>query len=248
MKVFSVFGITKSGKTTTIENIIRELRRRNYSVGSVKEIHFEAFRIDQEGTNTDRHKKAGSQLVTARGEYETDILYQNKLSMNEILKAYDHDFVVLEGVEDINAPKIITAHNIEEIEARLDETVIAISGIVSNHMDSYKGIPVMNSKTDIVKLVDYIEGKVFERLPDFPEDCCSVCGYSCTQLCAEIIKGNAKREDCIINSHKTRLKINGKDIDMVPFVEKILYNAVIGVVGELDGFKDNSKIEITIGF
>lgn len=247
MKIFSVFGITKSGKTTTIENIIRELRRRNYSVGSVKEIHFEAFKIDNEGTNTDRHRKAGSQLVTARGQYETDILYQNKLSMNEILRAYNHDFVVLEGVEDINAPKIITAHNTEEIEERLDETIIAISGIVSNHMDSYKGIPVINSETDIVKMVDLLEDKVFERLPDFPEDCCDACGYSCARLCVEIIKGNAKREDCIINSHKTRLKINGNEINMVPFVEKILYNAVLGVVGELDGYEDKSKIEITIG-
>ncbi|HCS10941.1 MAG TPA: molybdopterin-guanine dinucleotide biosynthesis protein, partial [Clostridiales bacterium] len=54
MKVFSVIGITKSGKTTTIENIIKELRKRNYTVGSVKEIHFEEFKMDVEGTNTHR--------------------------------------------------------------------------------------------------------------------------------------------------------------------------------------------------
>ncbi|MFA7550797.1 MAG: molybdopterin-guanine dinucleotide biosynthesis protein MobB, partial [Sedimentibacter sp.] len=60
MKVFSVIGITKSGKTTTIENIIKELLKRNYTVGSVKEIHFEQFKMDPEGTNTFRHKTAGS--------------------------------------------------------------------------------------------------------------------------------------------------------------------------------------------
>ena len=64
MKVFSVIGLTKSGKTTTIENIIKELRKRNYTVGSVKEIHFEKFKMDVDGTNTHRHKMAGSQLVT----------------------------------------------------------------------------------------------------------------------------------------------------------------------------------------
>jgi molybdopterin-guanine dinucleotide biosynthesis protein B len=52
MKVFSVIGLSKSGKTTTIENIIKELRRRNYTVGSVKEIHFEKFKMDIEGTFT----------------------------------------------------------------------------------------------------------------------------------------------------------------------------------------------------
>jgi molybdopterin-guanine dinucleotide biosynthesis protein B len=30
MRIFSVFGITQSGKTTTIENIIRELKKRRY--------------------------------------------------------------------------------------------------------------------------------------------------------------------------------------------------------------------------
>ncbi len=39
MKVFSVFGITQSGKTTTIEKIITELRKRRFTVGSVKKIY-----------------------------------------------------------------------------------------------------------------------------------------------------------------------------------------------------------------
>lgn len=57
MKVLSVIGTSKTGKTTIIENIIRELRRRRYTVGSVKDIHFEKFAMDTEGTNTDRHKR-----------------------------------------------------------------------------------------------------------------------------------------------------------------------------------------------
>lgn len=126
MKVVSVIGITDSGKTTTIENIIKELRLRNYTVGTVKEIHFHNFKMDVEGTNTDRHKKAGSQLVTARGENETDILFQEKLSIAKILSFYNHDYVILEGVREISIPKILTAHNINGIEDRLDETVCYI--------------------------------------------------------------------------------------------------------------------------
>lgn len=52
-------------------------------MGSVKDIHFEGFSIDSAGTNTDRHKKADSQLVTARGLYETDILFQGRLPVEE---------------------------------------------------------------------------------------------------------------------------------------------------------------------
>jgi len=169
MKVVSVIGITDSGKTTTIENIIKELRLRNYTVGTVKEIHFHNFKMDVEGTNTDRHKKAGSQLVTARGENETDILFQEKLNIAKILSFYNHDYVILEGVREISIPKILTAHNINGIEDRLDETVFAISGRISSEMDMYKNIPSINGITHIQKLVDLIEKNAIEFFQDKKE-------------------------------------------------------------------------------
>lgn len=247
MKVFSVFGITQSGKTTTIEKIISELVKRRYSVGSVKEIHFEKFAIDTPGSNTHRHKCAGSTLVTARGHNETDILFQEKLSINDILKFYDHEYVVMEGVTDSNIPKIITAHTIDEIEERLDNLVFAISGKISTQINEYKGIPVINAVENAEKLVDLIEEKVYEKLPDFPPECCGFCGYSCTQLGAKILTGKAKRSDCIISKGNIQLIINDKKIDMVPFVQKILFNAVNAVVSELEGFKKNADITIKIG-
>ncbi len=169
MKVVSVIGITDSGKTTTIENIIKELRLRNYTVGTVKEIHFHNFKMDVEGTNTDRHKKAGSQLVTARGENETDILFQEKLSLAKILSFYNHDYVILEGVREKSIPKILTAHNINGIEDRLDETVFAISGRISSELDMYKNIPSINGITNIQKLVDLIEKNAIEFFQDKKE-------------------------------------------------------------------------------
>lgn len=247
MKVLSVFGITQSGKTTTIENIIRELRKRRYSVGSVKEIHFEQFAMDEEGTNTYRHRMAGSQLVTARGYKETDVLFQRMLSMEEILRFYHHDFVVLEGVTDCNVPKIITAHNTQEVDERIDETVFAISGRIANGLTEYRGIPVINAKEDTGRLVDLIEHKVYERLPDFPPECCSACGYSCRELGIRILRGQAERKDCIISDTNVKLLVDGSEVHMVPFVQKILYNSVRGVVKELEGYKKSASVEIRIG-
>lgn len=247
MKIFSVFGITQSGKTTTIENIISELKRRRYSVGSVKEIHFEGFAIDSEGSNTHRHKMAGSELVTARGYYETDILFPRQLSIEKILNFYDQDYVVLEGVTDYNLPKIITAHNTEEIAERSDESVFAISGKISNQLEEYKGIPIINAMDNITALVDLIEEKVYEKLPDFPPECCNICGYNCRQLGVRILKGEAKREDCLISDKSTKLVIDGTEIDMVPFVQNILHNAVEGVVKELKGYRKGAKVTIKIG-
>ncbi|WDV45625.1 molybdopterin-guanine dinucleotide biosynthesis protein B [Clostridiaceae bacterium M8S5] len=247
MKVFSVIGISKSGKTTTIENIIKALRNKRYTVGSVKEIHYEKFEIDTEGTNTYRHKKAGAELVTARGMYETDILYQEKLDIAKILKAYNHEYVVLEGVKDINAPRIITAHTTDEIDKLLDDRVFAISGKISNQINEYKGIPVINSLNRVEELVALIEEKVFERLPNFSKKCCGECGYSCQELCEMIIKGIAKRKDCILKTDNIKLSIEDKDITMVPFVQDILRNAVLAVVKELEGYKEGAKINIQIG-
>lgn len=157
MKIIYVYGYSKSGKTTTVECLIRELKRRNYTVGTVKEIHYEEFAIDAEGSNTDRHKKAGADLVTARGLFETDILFQHKLSMPEILKFYNQDYVLLEGVTDFDVPKILCASSIEDVEKRMDSSVFALSGIISNKICRYKDLPVINAVTDIERLTDLVE-------------------------------------------------------------------------------------------
>lgn len=246
MKVFSVVGYSDSGKTKTVENIIKELKRRRYSVGTVKEIHCNDFSLDEEGTDTYRHIIAGSQRVTARGNDETGIIFKKKLSIDEILKNYDHDFVILEGVEDSNIPKIITAIDQEGIEGKLDQLAFVISGVISNEISEYEDLPIINSMDNIKELVDLIENKVYRKLPDFPDECCMDCGYTCRELGGRILKGLSKREDCTLDGARVKLKIDGREIDMVPFVQDILSNSVKAVVKELDGYQDGKKIEISI--
>jgi len=160
LKVFAVYGYSKSGKTTTIECLIKELLRRHYTVGTVKEIHFESFAIDTAGSNTDRHRKAGAELVTARGLNETDILFKERLPMQEILKFYTQDFVILEGVTDFDAPKILCASDLDDVAKRINPSVFAISGVISNDTDCYENLPVINALKDIEKLADLVEKTV----------------------------------------------------------------------------------------
>lgn len=246
MRLLSVIGISKSGKTTTIENIIGELKKRGYSVGTIKEIHFHKFKMDMEGTNTYKHRQAGAELVTARGDSETDILFQEKLSINEILKFYTQDFVVMEGVRDTSAAKIVTAHDIEGIEARFDNSVIAVSGRIAAEISEYKGIPAINPLTNIEDLVDLIEGKSFRPLPDVDKECCGACGYSCYELGARIAQGLSVSEDCRLTSQSISLKVDGREIKMVPFVQRILANAVDAIAKELDGYSEIGDIDVCI--
>lgn len=162
MKVISVYGYSKSGKTTTVERIIKELIKRNYTVGSVKEIHYEEFAIDMEGSNTDRHRKAGAGLVTARGLYETDILFKERLSMPEILKFYDQDFVILEGVTDFEVPKILCASSVEDAMERIHPSVFVLSGVISNKISRFKSLSVINAVTDIERLTDLVESTAMD--------------------------------------------------------------------------------------
>ncbi len=247
MKVISIRGLTQSGKTSTAETIIKGLTKRGYSVGSVKEIHFEKFAIDTEGTNTHRHKVAGSKLVTALGMYETDILFQEKLPIRKILSFYDYDYIILEGVNDPSIPKIITAHNEEEVSLRFDDTVFAFSGRLADLMSECRGLPVIHPFNEEERLVDFVIENAFDLLPNFSKKCCGLCGFSCGEMCEKIVRKEKDINDCVLKSNNISLKINGKEITMVPFVQNILKNAVNGVVSELEGYSESSKVEIMIG-
>ena len=175
MKVFSIFGLSRSGKTTTAEYVIQELRQRGFSVGSVKDIHNEAFAIDTEGTNTHRHRMAGSQLVTARGLSETDLLFQERLPIEKILKVnqefYDFDYVVLEGENEFNGPGIVTGHDLEGVDFKWDKSniqVFAVSGRISAEIKEHRGVPAIDAMTEAGRLADLIVAAVPEWIFEAP--------------------------------------------------------------------------------
>ncbi len=245
MKVFTLLGLSGSGKTSTIECLIKELNKRGYSVGTIKEIHFEKFRMDTEGKNTYRHREAGADTVTARGIYETDILYKGHLPIYDILSHYNEDYVIMEGVRDAVVPEIVVCA--ESDTPKVSDLTFAVSGRYSLNGDrDFNGVPVINALTDIEKLTDLVEKVVPDLMYDIDTKCCSACGADCRSLLAKIIKGEEKRSSCVIGQGKINLKVNGNRIVIVPFVENLLKNVVLGVVKELKGYQPNAKVEIEI--
>lgn len=245
MKVLTITGLTGTGKTTTIENIIKELCKRGYSVGSVKEIHFDQFRIDTEGKNTYRHRQAGATTVTARSHHETDIMYSGHMPIYDLLAHYKEDFVVLEGVRDAVVPEIALCK--EDEEPKISPLTFAISGkYANNHKGCLGDLPIINALENIEKLVDLILEKVPPLMYDMDSECCSCCGTDCRGLLGKILKGEKKYSDCVLSSSSVSLKINNKEIPIVPFVETILKNVIKGVVSELKGYDKGAEIEIII--
>ena len=245
MKIFSVVGYSKSGKTATIEMVIGELKKRGYKVGSVKEIHNEDFAIDSPDSNTSRHRRAGSELVTARGLSETDIMYPAKLDARKIFSFYDgFDYVVCEGVRDYPIPVIMTSSSIEDLEPKWSDLVFCVSGRIADEIDEYKGLPAISAMTDVAALTDLIEEKVFSVLPNAPH--CGACGReNCYATAAAIVRGEATRDECKGN-HSVSLVIGGKSVDMQPFVEMLLRSTVMGFVSELRGYEKDAEVSIII--
>ncbi len=248
MKAIAIIGTSNSGKTTVCEGIIHGLRARGYTVGSVKEIHHSDFALDPDpAEDTARHRKAGSGLVTARAAGETDILYRSKLPMAEILRHYDHDFVILEGVSDCNVPRILTAHSTAEVQERADGRNIAVSGVLANTgLKKVLGLPVFNVRAELEALLDFVEERAFAPLPSFEPECCSRCGSSCRQLTEKIAWQKAKRDECVLWQAAVELYINDAPVPMVPFVQSILRNAVLGVVQELEGHQKHGTIKVKV--
>lgn len=160
MKQIMIKGVHNTGKTTTVTAVIKELIKRGYTVGSVKDIHFVGFAIDEEGTDTWKHAHAGATTVTARGLEETDIIHKKKLDLESILCQYDQDYLVIEGDPGAYCLNIVTGEKTEDLDERMDERTIAFSGIIGEKIQSYKGLPVLNNKKDIKKMVDLIEKEV----------------------------------------------------------------------------------------
>ena len=64
LPIVSIIGKSNSGKTTLIEKLIKELRRRNYRVATVKHhVHTDQQSFDTPGKDSYRHAQAGAEQV-----------------------------------------------------------------------------------------------------------------------------------------------------------------------------------------
>ena len=151
MRIVMIKGFSKTGKTTTVTALAAELRRRGYTVGTLKDIHYEGYRADVPGTDTFRHMESGARRVTALGPKDTAIMVNERMDPEAVLKYYKEDFIILEGDCGIKCPTVITGRTTEDIDKRMCREAVAISGIISETMDEYKGLPVINGRKEVKK-------------------------------------------------------------------------------------------------
>ncbi len=154
MKVFAVSGLHTTGKTTTVVALIGELILRGLRVSTIKDIHYEGFAMDKEGTNTWKHRMAGASTVVARSLDETDFLFKGRMAMDDVLQMIDADVVIIEGGHDEPYPRITCATSPEEADIRFDDHTFAVAGRIADEMISYRGVPSFNPMKDAALLAE----------------------------------------------------------------------------------------------
>jgi molybdopterin-guanine dinucleotide biosynthesis protein B len=164
-KLVAVVGGKHSGKTTVIENLAGELKRRGYHVGVIKEM-VRIPSIDTPAKETDRYAQAGAEAVVAVPREETVVFIKRRLSVAEILPyLVDMDFVVLEGFESQEAiPKIVAAKTAQEAQSYHTNAAIALSGIIADSQEEAQkvmalNLPVFSSYREKDELADIVEQK-----------------------------------------------------------------------------------------
>lgn len=105
--VITIVGHSNSGKTTLVEKLIPELKRRGYRVGTIKHTHH-GFSMDQKGKDTYRHRAAGADAVLAASPGQIALVKSiSGESLDSLLPYFqDMDIVLVEGFKKEKKPKI----------------------------------------------------------------------------------------------------------------------------------------------
>lgn len=106
--VVSMVGKSGVGKTTALERVIREIKRRGYKVGTVKhDTH--GFDLDRPGKDSWRHAQAGSDAVVISGPNKMALIRQleSEVPLDDIVSLLgDLDLIITEGYKKGDKPKI----------------------------------------------------------------------------------------------------------------------------------------------
>ena len=165
--VIPVVGRKKSGKTTTIESLVRDLTHRGYRVAVVKRIPEPDFTIDTEGKDTWRFAIAGARIVVGVSPDEVATIerrHTEDFSFDDILeKCSGVDIVFLEGFRKLVAadklfPKIVVTKSAEDLAEAVEifEPILAFSGSYNAERD-YPTIPYVDVLRNPKKLADIVE-------------------------------------------------------------------------------------------
>lgn len=138
--VVVLVGTSGTGKTTFLEKLIRELKKRGLRIGTVKH-HVHAFEIDKPGKDTWRHAQAGADAVAISSPSNFALIrkVEQEMSLDQIIGCITNvDLILVEGYKRSAKPKI-------EIHRKVlsDKLLTSPEGLIAvvSDMDWDIGVP-----------------------------------------------------------------------------------------------------------
>ena len=158
-KIIGITGWKDVGKTYYASLIIKSLVKKGYQVGSIKHAHHD-FDIDKPGTDSFKHREAGSNQViissSKRWAKITENHNKNEKSLDELIQELQNvDVIVVEGFKKNNHPKIEILS--KDLKNRNKETKNVIAIVSDDLKDT---ITPVYKENDIENLVEFIIKKI----------------------------------------------------------------------------------------
>ena len=158
MKIVTVVGSKKGGKTTVVCRLVEQLKASGYKVATVK--FFErAASVDVTDKETELHRRAGADLTIASGVSETAILrrVEKREDLAQLVTYIpaDIDFLICEGVYDQDVHRVVAVREPSDIEEYVNEKTIAISGVVASMALTHR-LPIIDVTRSPEKLAQLV--------------------------------------------------------------------------------------------
>ncbi len=178
--IISFVGNSKSGKTTFLEKVVRELKSKGYRVAVIKHTHHD-FDVDQPGKDSWRLAHAGSDVVAVSSPNKVALVEQvsAEFTLDQITALFEGrvDIVITEGYKDGNNKKIAVLSNGHDRELIYHKENILAT--ISPHW-SELGVPRFHD-SDINSVVELLIEQLGENSPHKSKDVSEV---------AELIPGH----------------------------------------------------------
>ncbi len=161
-----IVGRSNTGKTTLIENLIPELKKRGFKIGTVKHsVH--GFDLDREGKDSYRHKKAGASFVLISSPQKIALIkdIEREYTLDEIKERFieNVDLVLAEGFKSSSYPKIEVLRKDlwDELLCSEEDNLVAV--VSDKRLEL--SVPVFNTE-QISELADFIIEKFLKILKE----------------------------------------------------------------------------------
>lgn len=166
MRIITIVGMSKSGKTSTTLALIEAIRKHGKKAGVCKSMLDPAFTIDQSTANTMRYRRAGSELTCTRAKGETVFLHPEEIPLSKVLENYkDCDYVLLEDDYFAPVPRLVCAQQEDDALTRMNSRTFAFAGRISEKTDPLLPLPCFNARIHADSLLDYIDARIPNILP-----------------------------------------------------------------------------------